>query len=63
MAKGGTRDGAGRKPKPESLKVKIKTFCIDKDQLDWLNENYGKNSHALVRRLIRAEMEQAQNGL
>ena len=55
MGSGGARVNAGRKKKPDQLKLHTKTFCIDKDLLDWLNNSYGRDSHALVRTLLRRQ--------
>lgn len=54
---GGARPNAGRKRKPDEAKFHVKTFCIDKDLLDWLNRDYGKGSHALVRTLLRKQYD------
>ena len=55
MGSGGARVNAGRKRKPDSAKLHTKTFCIDKDLLDWLDSSYGRGSHALVRSLLRKQ--------
>ena len=55
MGSGGARVNAGRKKKPDQLKLHTKTFCIDKDLLDWLNNSYGRDSHALIRTLLRRQ--------
>lgn len=35
-----------------SEKLHTKTFCLDKELIDWLSSEYGRNSHALVRQLL-----------
>jgi len=54
MGTGGYREGSGRKKKPDSAKKHIKTFCLDKDIIEWLKDKYPrKESHSLVRDLLR----------
>jgi len=61
---GGYREGAGRKKKPDDKKYHLKTFCIDKDVLDWINNDHPKkNGHALVRKLLRQQFKkESANG-
>ena len=50
---GGARPNAGRKKKPENIKIHARTFGVEKYILDWLDESYGTSSHALVRTLLK----------
>jgi hypothetical protein len=60
---GGYRDGSGRKKKPDSMKYHVKSFCLDKHILDWLNEKYPKKSaQTLVRRLLRTQYDLEAHG-
>ena len=62
MSSGGARVNAGRKKMADSAKLHVKTFCLPKHIIDWLNDEHGKGSHALVRELLQRELEETANG-
>lgn len=60
MGSGGARHNSGRKKISDSAKLHVKTFCLHRDIIDWLESDYGKGCHALVRGLLREQYEKDQ---
>ncbi len=55
MAKGGAREGAGRKPFPEDEKRKQRSVWLTDDEWNYINENFeglGKTRSEKVRNIV-----------
>ncbi len=59
MGSGGARANAGRKRMADSAKLQVKTFCLPKKHIDWLDDNYGRDSHQLVRKLLQDHIDES----